>query len=789
MATSEATIRKIHADIVSSKLPANVSAKWTIFSAARGLKVEEDYDGNMVREGDIDAFVKDYSSPDYEGSILFALVKLAIPNTQPVAEKCALVEWCDTNAPPLLRNNFFPGQSNALKKLLPGYNVPMEIRTREDLTAEDVLQKVGGAAPQAGARGAGGPPPPVASKPVVSRPTRVAGGGSGFNPLGSGVRAASQRGDVDKDGWGADAPPVTRSQLEKVESAYKPTKVDLGTMRRSEQEPSRYITPQRDDTPSDVVRGGYQPIGKVDIAEIRRKAKEGGGAQDDRPTIVKGAYEPVGKVDIAAIRAKAQGPGAASTPSRVSPAATGGSAQDEEAPKSLAERSAAFSQSERLASLPKPKVANKFGSGGSTFAGTKAPTPAALGPKPTTAAPVGIASRTFADEGGKTPAQIWAEKKARQGGAPQPVQAQPSGLSSQASGDGGWKSGYSGKSWAPVQTTHTGTGSNISAQKTGQEEQEDEPVPAGGVGAIRDRFKDAAPIGMGAPPPPRGVSAPSPPQMDMSSKPHAGGPRGVPIPGLPTRPAAAEEDDYPDEQTQHIPPPPAQPRSPSPPTPDEMRSSSPVRIAMPVGRGAAPEPAEEPEQSLPAASLSKVVSERQETDDEPQAEDDEAARGAAQTMGGSSAPAATGGQRAQIQYDYEPAEDNEIELREGDFVTNIDMVDDDWWMGVNSKGEQGLFPSNYVELVEDEQPAAPAPAPAPAARDVPPPPPPAAAPAASQGATATAQYDYEAAEDNELSFPDGATITGVEFPDDDWWFGHYGGKEGLFPANYVQLDQ
>jgi hypothetical protein len=28
-----------------------------------------------------------------------------------------------------------------------------------------------------------------------------------------------------------------------------------------------------------------------------------------------------------------------------------------------------------------------------------------------------------------------------------------------------------------------------------------------------------------------------------------------------------------------------------------------------------------------------------------------------------------------------------------------------------------------------------------------------------------------------------------EFPDDDWWLGHYGGKSGLFPANYVQLDE
>jgi len=27
-----------------------------------------------------------------------------------------------------------------------------------------------------------------------------------------------------------------------------------------------------------------------------------------------------------------------------------------------------------------------------------------------------------------------------------------------------------------------------------------------------------------------------------------------------------------------------------------------------------------------------------------------------------------------------------------------------------------------------------------------------------------------------------------EFPDEDWWMGEYDGKKGLFPANYVQLN-
>jgi drebrin-like protein len=31
-------------------------------------------------------------------------------------------------------------------------------------------------------------------------------------------------------------------------------------------------------------------------------------------------------------------------------------------------------------------------------------------------------------------------------------------------------------------------------------------------------------------------------------------------------------------------------------------------------------------------------------------------------------------------------------------------------------------------------------------------------------------------------------ITNIEFPDEDWWFGHVGSNSGLFPANYVKLD-
>ncbi|EHL03089.1 putative protein app1 [Glarea lozoyensis 74030] len=680
-------------------------------------------------------------------------------------------------------------------------------RSDRDLTPESIIQKVSDAS---GAKyssstappPSSGPPPIAAKSKPAFNPTR-SGGTSGFNPLAGSRSRPNQDSNVDEDGWGADAPEVTRSQLEKVAPAYKPTKVNMTELTKQKQEPSRFNGREKEQD-SDVVRGGYQPVGKVDIAAIRAKAQK---KDDDRPTTVKGAYEPVGKVDIAAIRARAQKP-ADDGPRRISPAATGASATSNtgEEPKSLADRSSAFSQSERLTSMPKPKVANRFGSGASNFTGTKAPTPGAYGlqSSPITAAPapVGAASRTFADEGGKTPAQIWQEKKARERGLSGAGNAAPSStppIKSQESGGGEWKSGYSGKSWAPVATTATGrSGSgSIGQQRTGEQEREDEEQapasPAGGIGAIRDRFKGGAP--MGAPSIPKattGDSSASPPPINTSNRPTG----GVPMPGLPSRPSHNDQDDEDedDQGTTNMPAaPPRIQRSPTPPTPE--RETSPVRIAMPVSRTKAPEFEAPEERNSPPAlptNIGRQIPKEEDLTEEPRGHDPARGAGAAvaaATFGAAAAAAtnqdsAPSGKRAVIQYDYEKAEDNELELVEGEIVTNIEMVDDDWWMGTNQKGESGLFPSNYVELIEGDEEEQEAP-PAPAARTPAPAPEPAAE---SAGATAIAIYDYEAAEDNELSFDEDAKITGLEFPDEDWWFGHYNGKSGLFPANYVKLE-
>lgn len=48
-------------------------------------------------------------------------------------------------------------------------------------------------------------------------------------------------------------------------------------------------------------------------------------------------------------------------------------------------------------------------------------------------------------------------------------------------------------------------------------------------------------------------------------------------------------------------------------------------------------------------------------------------------------------------------------------------------------------------------------------------------------------YDYVAQNDDELAFLKGQVITVVNKDDCDWWKGELGGREGLFPSNYVKL--
>ena len=57
------------------------------------------------------------------------------------------------------------------------------------------------------------------------------------------------------------------------------------------------------------------------------------------------------------------------------------------------------------------------------------------------------------------------------------------------------------------------------------------------------------------------------------------------------------------------------------------------------------------------------------------------------------------GLTARALYDYQAEGEDELTFDPDEIITDIEQIDDGWWMGNNPRGERGLFPANYVELI------------------------------------------------------------------------------------------
>ncbi|XP_053222744.1 drebrin-like protein isoform X3 [Podarcis raffonei] len=55
---------------------------------------------------------------------------------------------------------------------------------------------------------------------------------------------------------------------------------------------------------------------------------------------------------------------------------------------------------------------------------------------------------------------------------------------------------------------------------------------------------------------------------------------------------------------------------------------------------------------------------------------------------------------ARALYDYQAADDTEISFDPENIITSIEMIDEGWWRGYGPDGHFGMFPANYVELIE-----------------------------------------------------------------------------------------
>ncbi|KNC51072.1 uncharacterized protein AMSG_07061, partial [Thecamonas trahens ATCC 50062] len=57
-------------------------------------------------------------------------------------------------------------------------------------------------------------------------------------------------------------------------------------------------------------------------------------------------------------------------------------------------------------------------------------------------------------------------------------------------------------------------------------------------------------------------------------------------------------------------------------------------------------------------------------------------------------------EQCRVLYEYDAADDTEISLVEGEIVYVYEKVAEGWWIGGKDDGSEGMFPSNYCELIE-----------------------------------------------------------------------------------------
>lgn len=134
--------------------------------------------------------------------------------------------------------------------------------------------------------------------------------------------------------------------------------------------------------------------------------------------------------------------------------------------------------------------------------------------------------------------------------------------------------------------------------------------------------------------------------------------------------------------------------------------------------------------------------------------------------------------RCKALFTYNPANPDELPLCVGDVLEVLCEVEEGWWQG-RRQGRVGVFPSNFVVMLDG-----------PAANAAPPPYDPAPAlPPKPVKEQCRVLFPYIAVNEDELSLAEGdiVTIVSKEAPDRGWWRGEVNGRVGLFPDNFVQI--
>ncbi|KAG7461713.1 hypothetical protein MATL_G00194060 [Megalops atlanticus] len=153
------------------------------------------------------------------------------------------------------------------------------------------------------------------------------------------------------------------------------------------------------------------------------------------------------------------------------------------------------------------------------------------------------------------------------------------------------------------------------------------------------------------------------------------------------------------------------------------------------------------------------------------------------------------GPRCVARFDFDSEHGDELSFSEGTVIRLKEYLDQGWARG-DINGRSGIFPLNFVEVVEDLP--APLVPPQPVHKNTEPPGSASSPPNQEKDTKpsqrgpegeewATALYDFAAQTDEDLSFQQGARILITEHVDSEWCCGRLNDKEGLFPKAFVQI--
>ncbi|XP_041461952.1 SH3 domain-containing kinase-binding protein 1-like isoform X4 [Lytechinus variegatus] len=173
---------------------------------------------------------------------------------------------------------------------------------------------------------------------------------------------------------------------------------------------------------------------------------------------------------------------------------------------------------------------------------------------------------------------------------------------------------------------------------------------------------------------------------------------------------------------------------------------------------------------------------------------------------------------AVVEFDYDAVNGDELTLRKGDIIKDINMMEGGWWEGVLHT-ERGMFPDNFVKIIEKTSSTQKSTAASTASSST--------TPSLSSSSSmkshsqgpvangdvslgsqemgddakvkkreggskkrkmrAKVTFSYSPQNEDELELIVNDTVEVIDQPEEGWWEGIIKGKHGLFPSNFVTI--